>query len=141
MPSQVSNVTTLAKDPTLLAAITAHIAEYADSVLGVETPIVSPNAGYKAYNKRVALAVNVNNAPELYASKFAVDFVTIGNDIVLEAQNNNIPLLNYLRDGNPMAKPACEADSTTGSSWQHVGQISGRSVWDSVAGVNQADLI
>lgn len=49
------NPRSLAKSPTLQEAVVGELARYCAMALGTEAPIVSPNPGYKMYDKRMRL--------------------------------------------------------------------------------------
>lgn len=130
-----------AKNPIIIQAVTDNLQQYAAQALGNEAPIVAPNAGYKAYNKRMAFAKLATLNPEQYGSDAAVFIEQITNGLIIEARNNNVPEYNYILEQNPSGKSLMEADATQRANISHVGQTSGRSVFDVLAGVTQADLI
>jgi hypothetical protein len=113
---------------------------YAGYILSNEVPIVYPNAGYKAYNKRMAFANLVKNNPALYvdsASFYVAQLEPSMNVVVLNAGQT---LFRHFWDSNPTGKPIFECEATI-AQYNHVGVTSGRSIWDVLSGVNQSDLI
>ena len=120
--------------------VKGYMLYYAGYILSNETPIVYPNAGYKAYNKRMAFANLVKSNPNLYVDTASFYVAQLEPSMLANVTNMGQSLYRYFFDSNPSGRPILEMEATI-SGFNHVGQTSGRSIWDVLAGVNQTDLI
>jgi hypothetical protein len=137
---QIIDAHASAKNPLVIEAAKGALQAFAATVL-VETAIVAPTPGYKAYNKRVAFAALAIHNPALYAEQAAVYVEQVSNGSVAEAQATNVPLFNYLQGQNPSTFNFFEVDATQRASLNNVGRTSGNSIFDVLAGVNAGDLL
>ena len=69
---QLTNITEVATNPQLISACATALVEMSYRVQVSETPILYPNAGYKAYQKRTELAAKVIANPLEYGKRAAV---------------------------------------------------------------------
>lgn len=113
---------------------------YAGLVLSTETPILAPNPGFKAYNKRVAFAEKAKLNPELYTEQAASFISELDSSMINNVINANQILYRWFLDANPSGRNIFECEKTI-STYNHVGTTSGRSIFDVLASVNQSDLI
>jgi len=60
------NPISVSKSPILQIAVKQCMIEYAIQIMTLEEPILSPDLGYKAYDKRMALAKLVVQNPDMY---------------------------------------------------------------------------
>lgn len=128
------------QSPTFKEEVKGFMLFYAGVVLTQETPIVYPNAGYKAYNKRVAFANLVKNNPNLYVDSAAFYVAQLEVGMQTNLINTGQSLFRYFWDNNPTGRYILESEASI-ANYNHVGTTSGRSIWDVLAGVNQSDLI
>jgi hypothetical protein len=137
---QIIDAHASAKNPIIIEAVIGALQTYAATVLN-EQPIVFPNPGYEAYNKRVAFAALAVHNPQAYAEQAAVYIEQVTNGLIAESQNNSVQPYNYIIEQNPSGKSLFEADANQRATVSSVGRTSGNSIFDVLAGVNQSDLV
>jgi hypothetical protein len=125
---------------TLQLGVATYLQHYATKVLGYEAAIVAPNAGYRAYDKRVAFAERCISGAEKYAMAASLMFCKCDPDLEQNAQGNGVSVFQLLT-GSSQGFELAQADPTQLFSWTDMTQTSGKSIWDALAGVNQSDLI
>ena len=131
---QLTNITEVATNPQLISACATALVEMSYRVQVSETPILYPNAGYKAYQKRTELAAKVIANPLEYGKRAAVLAEIAYANIVWDVEvNQNQRLQRYLVD-NRFGEWSYEFGG--GASPASVG----KQIWDALAGVNQGDF-
>lgn len=129
-----SNATEVAQNPQLISACGTALLDQAYRVQVNETPILYPNTGYKAYQKRTELAAKVIANPLEYGKRAAPLVEIAYPNILFEIEaNQNQRLHRYLLD-NRFAEWSYEFASGPNSA------SIGRQIWDALAGVNQGDF-
>ena len=124
-----------------LLAACKGILSYYSALVKQEAAVVSPNAGYKAYRKRVHLANIIHDNLDKYAVELAYHLGVISPTLIMDAQLNGIALYNYLLSDNPASRVALEMRAGDVANWNHVGNTSGDSIWDALANVNDEDML
>ena len=131
---QLTNITEVATNPQLISARATALVEMSYRVQVSETPILYPNAGYKAYQKRTELAAKVIANPLEYGKRAAVLAEIAYANIVWDVEvNQNQRLQRYLVDNN-FGEWGYEFGG--GASPTSIG----KQIWDALAGVNQGDF-
>lgn len=95
------NPISISKSPTLQIAVKQCMIEFAVNILKTETPILSPDPGYKAYDKRMLLAKQVIQNPDMYVEMATRLVATI---FPLVEIINGSYLYLYLTSQNPVGK-------------------------------------
>ena len=133
---QITNPQSISKSTAVQSIVRSALLHYSTVVLNNQTPILSPNTGWKASQKRIQLAQNILSNVESYVEKAALFLGMIDPNIEV----NDSVRFRYLIDENPSNRHFCECTVSFGS-WEHVGESSGKSIWDNLAGVTQTDLL
>jgi hypothetical protein len=130
-----SNFTADADNRDLISACESVLVDFATTILISENPIVYPNAGYRAYQKRMLTAAKVKKN-SVYFGKQMADLVcrAIPN-FMQERVNNNEIIFNYLWNNR-----ACEWDVTNIYNGANPTGI-GRQLFDSLSDVDASDLL
>ena len=138
MPSVIINPISVSKSPILQIAVKQCMIEFATNIMINEVPILSPNEGYKAYDKRMALAKQVIQNPDLYVEMATRLVATIYPAIEYNNQATRSVLVSDNSKGDNFMKFQViynDYDNTGGT----VGEI-GTQLWDSLAGVIASDV-
>ena len=138
MPSVTINPISVSKSPILQIAVKQCMIEFATNIMINEVPILSPNEGYKAYDKRMALAKQVIQNPDLYVEMATRLVATIYPAIEYNNQATRSVLVSDNSKGDNFMKFQViynDYDNTGGT----VGEI-GTQLWDSLAGVIASDV-
>ena len=143
MPTITINPISVSKSPILQIAVKQCMIEFATNIMIHEMPVVSPNEGYKAYDKRMALAKQVIQNPDLYVEMATRLVATIYPAIEYNNQANictatRAVLVSDNNKGDNFMKFQViynDYDNTGGT----VGEI-GTQLWDSLAGLIASDL-
>lgn len=130
------NAVNEAKHPELIQGAAYAAVAFVGQVLVNEAPVVFPNAGYKAYQKRTELAKRIVANPEEYGRQAAVYAATLRPNVVWDIQVNNEQIGRHLIDNRFM-----ESDYTNIAGGFGGGAPIGRQVFDALAGVNASDLL
>ena len=134
------NPISVSKSPILQVAVKQCMIEFAISIQQNEVPVVSPNPGYKAYEKRMSLAKQVIQNPDMYV-EMATRLVATIYPLVELVDNANLYL--YLSSENTTRKNFMSlrvqfsGDPTSPN--LEVGEI-GFQLWDTLSGVNLSDI-
>ena len=133
------NPISISKSPILQLAVKQCMIQWPIGILINETPIASPNAGYKAYDKRTNLARQVIQNPDMYVEMASRLVATIYPSIECDGNANHAFLSTENGKGtNFMIFQVIYDDfNTTGGTPGEIGQ----QLWDSLAGVTAADLL
>lgn len=136
MPS-IQNPFSLANSENFKNAVKGALFQYAGNVLRNEAPIVSPNTGYKAYDKRMAFAAKVIQNPDLYATQAAA-LVALTDSLneIDEHANFRWMYQDNGSGGNVMNWRGEVADQSVGDTYN--GTLT---IFDALSGVNKGDLI
>jgi len=134
MPS-VINPISVSKSPILQIAVKQCMIEFATNIMINEEPVLSPTAGYKAYDKRMALAKQVVQNPDLYVEMASRLVATIYPSIECDGNANHAFLST--RTNFMIFQVIYDDFNTTGGTPGEIGQ----QLWDSLAGVTAADLL
>lgn len=126
----------LSKSPLLQIAVKGALVEFAQNVLKNETPIVSPDPGYKAYEKRMALAAEIILAPDLYKEAGARLVAACQPDIEINEQAT----YRYLIQDNPSNRNVFENEFSNAGGFQGSVAID-RQMFSQLAGVDLSDFI
>ena len=138
MPSVIINPISVSKSPILQLAVKQCMIEFATNIMINEVPILSPNEGYKAYDKRMALAKQVIQNPDLYVEMTTRLVATIYPAIEYNDQATRAFLVseNSIAENFMKFKVIYNDYENTGGT---LGEI-GTQLWDSLAGVIASDL-
>jgi hypothetical protein len=140
MPAS-NNPTETINNPLLLATAASTLRAYAAHALANEPPVSSPNAGYKAYSKRMNFARQSMANAEYYAPQAAFLLEKISNGVSNAARDANISMYLYITEQNGSGNSLFDCDADQVNNIANVGATSGKSVFDILAGVDQSDLI
>lgn len=138
MTSVIINPISVSKSPILQIAVKQCMIEFATNIMIHEMPVVSPNEGYKAYDKRMALAKQVIQNPDLYVEMATRLVATIYPAIEYNGEATRAVLVSDNSKGDNFMKFQViynDYEHTGGT----VGEI-GSQLWDSLAGVIASDL-
>ena len=134
------NLFSSAKSPILQNSVKTAMVAYATFVQKTFTPVVSPNSGYKAYDKQMALAKQVIQNPDLYTE--AASRLILTNEPDIEFRSGDV--IGYLFKDNPTSTNVfgCIAynENNPGAGWS-ISSSPGDTIWDALAGVNQGDYV
>jgi len=136
MSSVQINPISVSKSPILQLAVKQCMIEFAVEILKSETPVLSPTSGYKAYDKRMALAKQVIQNPDLYVEMSSRLVATIYPTI--ESDNNATSYYLTVGSGINFMKYVVSYDAPNNSGFVE-GTI-GQQLWDAIAGVTAADI-
>ena len=138
MPTITINPISVSKSPILQIAVKQCMIEFATNIMIHEMPVVSPNEGYKAYDKRMALAKQVIQNPDLYVEMATRLVATIYPAIEYNDQATRAFLVseNSIAENFMKFKVIYNDYENTGGT---LGEI-GFQLWDSLAGVIASDL-
>lgn len=125
------------KSPILQIAVKQCMIQYAIQIMTLEEPILSPDLGYKAYDKRMALAKLVVQNPDMYV-EMASRLVATIYPLVETLEELDSYLTTGNGTGNFMSLKVIYSGSPTEPSLE-VGLI-GFQLWDALAGVIASDL-
>jgi hypothetical protein len=137
MPS-TPNWIALSRNPVFKEAVKCELVRFSSEVLNQETPIISPNAGYKMYLKRMDFAARAVANPELYAEQVGRLVALCQPDVELNDWNGQTPQDWMTSNNTGQSVMTFEALRFNQSP---VANTSGRQIFDNVAGVNQEDLL
>ena len=138
MPTITINPISVSKSPILQLAVKQCMIEFATNIMINEVPILSPNEGYKAYDKRMALAKQVIQNPDLYVEMTTRLVATIYPAIEYNDQATRAFLVseNSKAENFMKFKVIYNDYENTGGT---LGEI-GSQLWDSLAGVIASDV-
>ena len=138
MPTITINPISVSKSPILQLAVKQCMIEFATNIMINEVPILSPNEGYKAYDKRMALAKQVIQNPDLYVEMATRLVATIYPAIEYNDQATRAFLVseNSKAENFMKFKVIYNDYENTGGT---LGEI-GSQLWDSLAGVIASDV-
>jgi hypothetical protein len=138
MPANINPIS-ISKSPIVQLAVKQCMIEWSTDILINETPIVSPNSGYKAYDKRMNLAKQVIQNPDMYVEIASRLVATIYPSIECDGNANHRFLVSGNGKGlNFMRFQVIYDDfNENGGTPGEIGQ----QLWDSLAGVTAADLL
>lgn len=128
-------------DAELLSACDAVLRFYAANTVLRETAIVAPNAGYKMYRKRQALAQKVLNGDATQEVRSFAILVNNNSDFSsarVQAENNGLPLYRFLLSDNPTGVNAAATRAEV-ATWS--AGAAGETIFDGLAGVTNEDLL
>ena len=130
----LSNAVETAQNPKLISACATALLDTAYRVQVNESPVLYPNSGYKAYQKRTDLASKVIANPLEYGKRAASLAEITYPNIVFEVEGNQGQQLHRFLLDNRFGEWRYEF--AAGANPDSIG----RQIWDALAGVNQGDF-
>jgi len=121
-------------------AVSDLLQTFCSQLLLNDSPVLSPTAGYKAYQKRMAFAKKASKNPKAYVQQ-ACTLISFLDSVMLSqtVQNQGVPLFRFLFSDNPAGANLLECEATIG--YNSVGVTSGRSIFEGLAGITQEDYL
>lgn len=122
-------------------AVKAVLEFYASEVLG-QGVFSTPINGTLAYNKRQALATKMLHNSEQYVAQASTLISAIDYNMLNTGIQSGNGFFRYLIDGNPTGR--CLLDNVAGlgslANYSFVGDNTGLSIFDKLAGITQGDM-
>ena len=127
------NNISIAKDTELINACESLLMQFAVEIQQTEAPWTGSSGQTTAYTKRIDLAKTIiDTKAKIHGSICAVMIAEMKPDIVVNISNN----YDYL-----LSQRACECQVNQNGGFSTVGYNQGIQLWDSLAGVNQQDIV
>lgn len=136
------NPAVTATNPIVLSICEGIIFQYASEVVLQEGKFANSGGSglFTQYEKRQTVAKKIMENPKLYAKQLAYMIEMIEPNIYFNTAGSSTDLYRYLWDSNPTGKHVCEAFLDT-ANWTNVGNATGTSVFDAIAGISNADTL
>lgn len=129
--------------PEFKSGVRSLLVTFSSQLLLSDTPVLSPTAGYKAYQKRMAFAKKAKANPDAFLNEACIlisniDSVMVSNT-VLNQNSTGVPLYRFLLSDNPSERNLLENHADIG--YNPVGVTSNRSIFEALAGITQEDYL